>query len=159
MLAEAAHGDERASRIGLEQVVWSDAPPLHHAGREILDDHVGLVGKRTEDTPSFARLEVERNAPLAAIRCMKVLSRLEGRHAGRGWPDDRGAAEPRIVGPVRALDLDDIGAKVAERDTRRRPGPDPCEIEYAKPFKLRVFDVPHPLDEREGRRRSASPGR
>ena len=88
---------------------------LAHARHLVGEEDVGDRGEPVEDVAAFVLVEVEREAELAPVGVLEDGRHLAGehRHAGR-----RQAAGGVAAGDV--LDLDDLGAPVAEDGRRGR---------------------------------------
>src|SRR5262249_58070558 len=66
----ATEPGERAidqGRIVLAQLLVAKAEPLHHTGREILDEHVSLADQPAQDLRPAWRLQVERATALLPV--------------------------------------------------------------------------------------------
>jgi hypothetical protein len=105
-------GDLQAEEAGEEEV----AERLAHAGA-----NVACIRPRSKRWVTPAR-PAERDAPLAAVDRKEVgaLATLEGRAVG-----------PAFVAPARLLDLDHVGAEIAEQHGAERPGDDARQVEHA----------------------------
>ena len=96
---------------------------LAQAGRLGANDklvlgHIGAGGQGTEDLPPAVVMQIEGQAALVALQVLKV-----GAGAARAQCSvgiERG----------RRLDLDHVGAPVRELAYRRRPRPDPGQVEH-----------------------------
>ncbi len=90
---------------GRERVV-AEPEPVEVAGAEVLDDDVGPRREAPHRLAAGLGLEIERDRALVAIRRRVV---------GRGAVgQERRAPSARVVARARTLDLDDIGAQIAE---------------------------------------------
>ncbi len=99
------------------------AHPRQHAGSEVLDDDVGLLGDPVEDLLRFRRLEVDRERALVAVPGEEVGAL---RAADPAVVEGHGAEQVALSRP---LDLDDVGAHVGEQLRRERPLQQVAEIE------------------------------
>ncbi len=108
------------ARVDLAHALVIDAEPGFDIGTEILDHHVGLLGKPPEylEAPGF--LEVERHRALVAVQILEVgtMARPAGLLAG-------GVLQQRV-------DLDHIGAPVRELPHAGRPRTNAGEIEHGE---------------------------
>ena len=87
----------------------AEAQPLHHAGPEILQHHVGAVDQIPEDLEIGGVLEVEPDAALVAVP----------QHEGRALAFDEGRRAAHGIA-LRAFDLDDVGAEIAQLHAAER---------------------------------------
>src|SRR5260370_38226498 len=78
------------------QWVGTMAEPIHHAGPEVLDQHVGLVQQTFEKLAVARGLEVERSALFSPVKAHEVR---------RLYVNDR-TPRTRIVSCAHTLDLD-----------------------------------------------------
>ena len=97
-------------RMTVTEGVVVNAQPLGDAGAEVLDDHVGMLRQGLGVSLALGGLEVEDDAPLAAVP-------LEG-----AW----GVSELFAAG---RLDLDDLGAEVRHHHGGDAAGPAAGEVE------------------------------
>ena len=99
VLAEARERAIDEPRVGRAQRFIVRAEPLHDAGAESLDDHVGAGGELLEERLALGRLHVQRQRALVAVDV----------------DEGRAALPVRILLSVRwRLDLEDIGAHIRE---------------------------------------------
>ena len=110
------HVDE-ARVLGGERVVV-EAPRRHHAGPEVLDEHVDGAGEAPHEVAPGRLRQVDGDQPLAEV---------ELHEPGRA----RDLAVATGAGLVAAgrLELDDVGAELGEHPRAVRPGDDPGEVE------------------------------
>ena len=109
--AEARHRNvDDPRRHGADRVL-ADPEPLDDAGPEILHEDVGPGGDAQQRRASRVGLQVEHHRALVAIVVQE-----RGAHAAA--PVGRAA---RVIAAARRLDLDDVGALVAEHHRRQRP--------------------------------------
>src|SRR5262249_41690779 len=99
----------------------ADSEAVGHAGQKILDHHVGAPGELESHPGAVRVLEVERQRALVSIH----------RREDRAHPV---LATPvaKVVAAAGTLDLDDVGAEIAEQERTIRPGHDAREIEDAQ---------------------------
>ena len=119
-LAEAGHAQHDEPGVELVQPVGPEPPALHHAGPEVLDQHVGVRDEALEQLAALGPAEVERDGALVARddlppQAVAVLAVAVGA---------RGVA-------ARVLDLDHVGAVVAEQHRGDRRGVDRAQVEHA----------------------------
>src|SRR5207249_11833137 len=98
-----------------------EAELVHRPGPEVLEEHVALAHQRAEDLPTLGRLEVQRHALLVPV---------DGHEVGRLTADERWPTAG-VVALTRLLDLDHLGAHVAERHRAEGTGENPGEVEHA----------------------------
>ena len=104
---------ERAHRF------LAEAEPLHHAGPEVLDQHVGLADQAAHQGDRLGPLQVEREAALAGVELAEV-----GALA---------VAQRRALAHVVAfgrLDLQDLGAHVGAQPRAVGAGQHDREVEH-----------------------------
>ena len=120
-LAVAGHSDQNDARVALAQNLITQVPLLQCAGPEVLDDDVAALGEVTEEFPTAGRAQIERDALLVAgvHRPEEMMS------VDLGLPP--GADRIRRAG---WLDLDDLGAHVAEQSGGERPGDQRADFEH-----------------------------
>jgi hypothetical protein len=117
VLAEAGNAAEHDALVDLLQRFIVDAETVFHVGAEILDHDVGLFDQPLERGEALRRLQIERHAAFVALKILEV-----GAFAR--------PARALALGQVgRRLDLDDIGAPVAQLAHASRAGSDPGQIE------------------------------
>ena len=106
-------------RVDLAQRVVAEAQPRHHAGAELLDQHIGALDQWHQPVAVGAVLEVQHQAFLAAVE--------HGEHRGL-------AVEARLVAAhvlaARPLDLDHLRAGLGQHQCRERPRQERGEIEH-----------------------------
>ena len=99
----------------------AEAEPLHHAGPEVLDQHVGLADEAMHQGDRLGMLQVEREAALAGVELAEI-----GALA---------VAQRRAQAHVVALgrfDLQHVGAHVGEQARAVRAGQHDREVEDAE---------------------------
>ena len=105
-----------------------------HAGPEVLHHDVGLLRHLHDDCVHLAALEIERDRPLVAVPGEEVRA---FRAADPFGEEGHGAEHVAGAG---ALDLDDVGAHVAEQLRGERPLQQMAEIEDGDAFEGLVHD-------------------
>ena len=135
-LPEAAHAREHEPGIDRRQLLPADAPALERAGAEVLEHDVGALGQPQEEVGACRLGEVERDEPLVPRE------RLE--------PEpDAVLARPvaaRGIDAGRVLDLDHVGAVVAEQHRRERSREEGRRLDDLDPPERRrrlVRDLAH----------------
>src|SRR5262249_23476612 len=113
------------ARIEPAERAIAETETIHRAGTEILDQHVALARQASQDLDAVTGLEIQRHALLAAV----------DRHEIRRFTQDERRPLPRVVALAGLLDLDDLGAHVAQHHGRERPGQHAGEIEHANTLK------------------------
>jgi hypothetical protein len=112
---EAEAGTDRVDqpRIDLAQLLIAEAHAVHHAGAEIVHHHVGAADQVHQRRPIIRLAQVEHHRALVAVE--RAIDRADqpGRIVGN--------CGARQVTGRRALDLDHVGAVVAEHLRRDRP--------------------------------------
>ena len=119
-LAEAGHRgvDHRGIRRAHRRV--AEAELLGHAGQEVLDDHVRAPRQVEGEPGALGLLQIHRDPALVAI----------DRREGRAHPA-AAAESAQVVAAAGPLQLDDVGAQVAQQGRAVGPGDDAREIEDA----------------------------
>ena len=121
--SEPADGEVDELRVARRESGVVDTDPLAHTGPEVLHDHVGAARQPLRHCLAVGALEVDHDAALVAIELREHRAQLalEGRphHARRvtAW----------------RLDLDHVGAEVAENHRAHRTGDDRGEVEHGDP--------------------------
>ncbi len=123
-LAEAGHRAIDQPRVDLGQRGIADAEPVHHAGAEILHDHVGVGDQALDDLDRRRLLQIQRQAALVAV------DRQPGRRHAAVCPLARQRRAAHVLA-LAALHLDDVGAEQGELEAAERSGKDLGEIEDA----------------------------
>ena len=105
-----------------------DVPLLERAGPEVLDEHVGGRREPAEEVLALGRAQVERDALAAA-----AFDRPEQRvlAVGVAGVDERPDLAHEVAA-ARLLDLDDLGALLAEQPGAERRGDARAEVEHAQ---------------------------
>ena len=121
-LAESGDPQHHQGRVDLLQIVGPEAPFLQHPGPEVLDHHVGLGDQPAQDVLALGLAEVQGDGPLVPgdhlpPQAVPVLGQAVG--AGRVAPG--------------VLDLDDVGAPVAEQHRGDRRGVDRAQVQDPQP--------------------------
>lgn len=149
-LAVAGDGRDDDARVPRMHLVVPE-PELGELARHVvLDDDVGLADEALDDRAPGGRLEVEREAALAAVRREEV--RRLGRKpvaAFRRRSREGRAPRARVVAAARMLDLDDVRAEVREEHRRVRAGQHAAQVEHAHAGQRR----------RDARRSGRGPGK
>jgi hypothetical protein len=102
------------------QAIPAEPEALHHAGTEVLDDDIRVADQLLERRAPVGVLQVEHERAFAAVPAVEAV----GSHAKRV--------------AVGRLDLDDVGAEVAEQHRTDRAGDEAREIEDANAFQTRL---------------------
>ena len=127
VLPEVGDRDERGGRVDLGELLLAQPEAGERAGAEVLDDGVGPRGEAAQDAlPTFG-LEVEREAALPGVEVEEEPAAL-----GMRLVVGEGAGAPRGVAAVGPLDLDHVGAVVAEQLGAVRAGDPLREVEDAQ---------------------------
>ena len=122
--ARSVAGDGAANepRSRLLEPGVGEAPFVQRSQPEIIDEDVGFLDQPGKDFLPGRVGHVERQGALVAVDAEKI--------GGLG-ADERRAPMPRIVAVVGRLDLDDVGAHVAQHHGAERTGEDTGEIDDA----------------------------
>ncbi len=104
---------EHDTGVELEHGVESAAPSVEHTDAEVLDDDVDAREQPPEECAAVVAAHLDRQVPNAAVeRCVEQGVRDAARLGGGGPEGVRRSAED--LGPAPGLDLDDVGAELAE---------------------------------------------
>ena len=101
--SEALHLRIDEARIGRLQHLPAEPQPLDRAGREVLDEDIGLLRHRLDELYAARRFQVERHRLLVGI----VDHEIVGVGAGLGAASEN----PARLATHRVLDFDDLGAE------------------------------------------------
>jgi hypothetical protein len=110
----------------VRDLVVAQPEALAGAGPERLDDDVGARTQRARQAQVVGLLEVEGHRALVAV---------EGQVVGGALVDERRTPGARVVAAVGPLDLDHLGAQIAERHGAQRPGQDAREVGHEDPVQ------------------------
>jgi len=128
-----------------------EPPLLKRTQPEIVDENVGFFDQAGEDSLPRRNRHVERQRTLVAVDAEKI-DRLAG-HEGR-------TPLAGIVASIGRLDLDDLGAHVAEHHGAEGACQDASQIEHADPGERAILAHGHVLRMEGGALRSlAQPSR
>ena len=128
--AEAADRAVDEARVEFAQPLLAHAQLLRHAGPEVLDVHVRRLHQLVQALAVGLLLGVERDAALVAVVGLEmraVEAALEGAER---------------VARARLLDLDDVGAQVAQHHAAGRPGDERALLEHAHAFQYFDHSLP-----------------
>jgi hypothetical protein len=112
-------------RIARRHGLVADAKPIHHAGANVLHHSIGMLGHPQEDLACTRLLEVEHHRTLVAI----PVDNPNGHSAPR-----RPGNIPHDIALGR-LDLDHVGAEVAEHHRTKRTTDHHAEVENPNTIK------------------------
>ena len=121
-LPVARHPHQDDARIAFAQNVVTKAPLLQRAGPEVLDDDVGALDEVEEQFAAAGDAQVQRHRLLVA---------------GMHRPEDVVSVQLGLapgaqrVGLPGRLDLDHLGAHVAEQPAGERPGDQRADLDHA----------------------------
>jgi hypothetical protein len=117
--------DVDEARVELRERLLAEAEPLHRAGLEVLAEDVGAGDELEHDLAAARILGVDGDALLVAVE--------EGEEARAGAHE-----LPRVVAAER-LDLDHLGAEVAEDDPAGRPHHHVRELDHPQAGERQVL--------------------
>lgn len=104
--AEAGHAAVHEARVGRGQrLLVAQAPAIHGAGQEVLDEHVGALQQPVQHLLPAGRGQVQADGALAPV---------EGREVGRVAVQVERRAELAGLVPAGRLHLDDLRAMVGQ---------------------------------------------
>src|SRR5439155_10111902 len=121
-LAESRDRAVDDTRVDRAHVVVAEPEAGRRARAEVLQDDVGPGRQREPDRPAGGRLQVERDASLVAVVG----------HEGRALAADLRRYRARVVADARPLELDHVGAEVAEQHGAVGPGELGGDVQYAQ---------------------------
>jgi hypothetical protein len=116
------------ARVARAQVVRAEAEPVGDALAEVLHEHVGDRGEPVHDLARLGLLEIEREALLVAVVRLEVEVQLGLLARDRDDPTARVAA-------FLVLELDHLGAEVAEHRARHRTLLPDGPVDHAQAFE------------------------
>ena len=126
-LAEPGDPQHHQGWVDLLQIRRAESPFLQHSGAEVLDHHVGLGDQAAQDVLTLGFAEVQGDGPLVA---------------GDDLPPQAVAVLGQAVGAggiaAGMLDLDDVGAPVAEQHRGDRSGVDGSQVQHPQPGERAV---------------------
>ncbi len=139
-IAEAADRGVDEPGVALGEPLVADAEAVHHAGAEVLDQHVGAVDQATEHLEALLLLEVDHHAALAAVDALEVA-------AVGAVPAGLGRERGHLARAVAAgrLDLHHVGALVGEQHRAERPGEHLRQIDDPEALERAAHVPPSPL--------------
>jgi hypothetical protein len=111
-VAEPGHAPAYQTRIEITQPFVRETHRGQHAGSVVIDQHVALGNQTRQDGTPVIRTQVKRDRALVTI----IIGEIPGKPIL-----DRALLAHRIA-LARCLDLDDLGAKVAEQHRAERTG-------------------------------------
>src|SRR5262249_54834866 len=129
-LAEARDRAVDEPWVLLPERLEAEAQSLHGARPEILQHDVGPGDEPVENGLALRRLQVQREALLAAVHRHEV----RGLAARERWP------AARVVALAGLLDLEDLGAHVAQRHRAEWPREHAGEVDDADAGERRPDD-------------------
>src|SRR5205814_9788830 len=111
------------ARVDRRQRLVAGPEPVHHAGAVILDEDVRVGNEAAQDVGTRLLLQVDDEALLVAIDAEEIVALAR----------DKGREMPRLVPEPRRLDLQHLGAEIAETLRAKRPGQDAGQIDDPDP--------------------------
>ena len=113
-------------RVLLAQPLVADPQPLHHAGAEALQQHVGLAHEPQQDLAPRVGLQIDADRALVAVE------RQEQRAARALLRPLVARRRPaHVVAEPRVLDLQHVGAEVGQQPRAEAARQQPREVEHA----------------------------
>src|SRR5206468_8188884 len=111
--------------IDLRQRIVTQPQAVHDAGTVILDEDVGARRKAPHDVGAGRLLKVDDEAFLVAVDAEEIVA----------FAGDKRWELAGLVTAARRLDLQHLGAEVAEALGRERAGEDPGQIDDPDPLE------------------------
>ena len=126
LIAIHRHGEGDDVRLDLPQRLVTEAEAVHRTGGEIIADDIGLLHQAADEVAAFFRLQIERQAFLAAVARREIA-------AAVGTIDAvlERAADAHRIRAGHAFDLDDLGAEIGEDFRAERAGAGPGQVAEA----------------------------
>src|SRR5262249_10584536 len=119
-LSEGRDAHHHEPRVHARQLVVTEAPLLHRAGAEVLGEDVGTLRESADQRLALRLAEIAGDRLLVA--------RFDQPHVGDAL--GRLVSEaPQVVALPGLLDLDDLGAHLAEKRATERGGDEGREVE------------------------------
>ena len=116
------------SLVHRPRLLRPEAEPLERAGSKVFHQHVGRLNQLGQERLAFDRFQIDGDALLVAVDAEKI----------RAPAADERRPLARIVAVPGILDLDHLGAHVAEQHRAQRPGQHTREVEDAQPGQRQV---------------------
>src|SRR5207248_4936034 len=133
-LPVAGHARDHEPRVHGPELIGPEIPPLECPRPEVLDQDVALLGEREQELLTTFLAQIQRHAFL--------VPRLDGPPERPALVAGMTPLSKRVRLP-RRLDLDDLGAHVAEQPAGERPGEQHAELDDTHAGK-----GPRPVDVR-----------
>ena len=118
-------------RVDLPELVGREVPALERARPEVLDEHVALGHEAAQQVLALLHAKVERDELLVA--------RLHGPPQAAAL-EVAAAPVAQRVAAIGRLDLDDLGAEVAEDPADERAGEEDAELDDAHAEQRSLLD-------------------
>ena len=117
-------------RVDLPQAVVADAQAVQDARPERLEEDVGVAGEAQQHVAALVGLEIDPDRALAPVERQEErrVGALLGALVVRRRP-------AHVVAHAGVLDLDHVGAEVAEQQRAEPAGQQPREVEDAQPLE------------------------
>src|SRR5581483_4069127 len=133
-LAEAGDGDVHEARVDPREMSVPDSPPVERPRPELLDHDVGPGRELAEERLTLRLVEVDRDVVLGVVLREESERRVLPERAARGDVSHGVAAG-------RELDLDDLGAELAQEVGGRRTQDERGQLEDADTLeRLRLVE-------------------
>ncbi len=113
-------------RVDGGELVGADAEPVDDANPVVVDHDVRGPDEPVEGVPAGCRGQIEQRAALVPVE------------DGEAGPAPAAVRDPELVAQRRPLDLDDVGAEIAEQRRGIRTGDDRAQVKHAKPGQRRL---------------------
>jgi hypothetical protein len=113
--------------------IGPESQPLERARPEVLDEHVGVANQVLEQLAAFRRFQIDGNALLVPVDTQEI---------GAPAVHER-CPRSRVVAMAGVLDLDDLGAHVAEQHRAQGSGQHAGEVDHLQPVKREGSGIGH----------------
>src|SRR5256885_7287559 len=121
--AKAADRAVDEARVDRRQRLVAESEPVHYARAVILDEDVRVGNETAQDVGTRLLLQVDDEALLVAVDAEEIVALAR----------DKGRKMPRLVAEPRRLDLQHLGAEIAETLRAKRPGQDAGQVDDPDP--------------------------
>ena len=150
----ALHGHGQIDDVRLDGThsVVAQAEAIHHAGREIVGNHIALQDQPGHQIERTRVLHIERQTALAGIAVGEITAAIQTRHT-----IFVGCRKPQGIDPAMAFDFHHIGARIGENFSGVGPRTDPGEVSDADTGKRQTGHQITPRCTRDASAAASSP--
>ena len=125
-------GDTAVDNLGVNLLegLIAQPQPLHHAGPEVLQHHIGLLHHLEEGLFPLRGLQIEGDTLLVAVEV----------HVVAALPVDHGGILPAVVPFAHRLNFNHIRSHVGQHHPAEGAGQDPGQVQYRHMFQRFFHD-------------------